>query len=74
MNINLKKQKQKIKKFLLHFHGRERVNLYDVFRAVAYIVYICCQWKMLPTYYPRPTTVYYQFIIIFANGANLIVL
>lgn len=37
------------------------MNLYDVFRAVAYIVYTGCQWKMLPTYYPRPTTVYYHF-------------
>ena len=56
-----KRQPCKIRKFLTSFHGREHTDLYDVFRAIAYIVYTECQWKMLPTYYPRPTTVYCHF-------------
>ena len=46
MNIKFNKsQRFKIRKFLATFHGRERTDLYDVFRAIAYIVYTCCQWR-----------------------------
>ncbi|MDE6300915.1 MAG: IS5 family transposase [Muribaculaceae bacterium] len=41
-------------------HGRERVSLFEVFKAIAYMVYTGCQWKMLPTYFPKHTTVYYH--------------
>ena len=62
MNITFnKRQKRQTKKLTDRFHGRERVNLYEVFKAIAYLVYTGCQWKMLPTYFPRPTTVYYHF-------------
>ena len=62
MNITFNKhQRRLIKKFIRKFHGRARVNLYEVFKAMAYLVYTGCQWRMLPTYYPRPTTVYYHF-------------
>lgn len=72
MNITFnKQQKRQIKKFTDRFHGRERVNLYEVFKAIAYLVYTGCQWKMLPTYFPRPTTVYYHFRK-WSESANLI--
>lgn len=62
MNITFNKhQKKLIKKLLGRFHGKERVDLYEVFRAIAYLVRTGCQWKMLPTYFPKPTTVYYHF-------------
>ena len=62
MNIKFNKsQRRKIRKFLVPFHGKEHIGLYDVFRAIAYLVYTGCQWKMLPSYFPRPTTVYYHF-------------
>lgn len=62
MNIKFNKsQRRKIRKFLVPFHGKEHIDLYDVFRAIAYLVYTGCQWKMLPSYFPRPTTVYYHF-------------
>ena len=40
-----KSQRFKIRKFLATFHGKERTNLYVVFRAIAYIVYTGCQWR-----------------------------
>lgn len=55
------RQKRMIKKLLSRFHGKEHVDLFEVFKAIAYLVYTGCQWKMLPTYFPRPTTVYYHF-------------
>ncbi|MDE6332699.1 MAG: transposase [Muribaculaceae bacterium] len=63
MNIKFNKgQRRHIRKFLRHFHGKEHIDLYKVFNAIAYLVYTGCQWKMLPKYYyPRPTTVYYHF-------------
>ena len=62
MNITFnKRQRRLIIKFISCLHGKERVNLYEVFRAITYLVYTGCQWKMLPTYFPRPTTVYYHF-------------
>lgn len=62
MNINFnKRQRKEIRKFLTNFHGKERTDLYKIFKAVAYLVYTGIQWKMLPSYYPRPTTVYYHF-------------
>ena len=56
-----KRQRRQIKKLIRRHHGKERVNLYDIFKAIAYLVYTGCQWKMLPGYFPRPTTVYYHF-------------
>ena len=62
MDIRFNKcQRRKIRKLLRCFHGKEHVDLYRVFKAIAYLVYTDCQWKMLHTYYPRPTTVYYHF-------------
>ena len=62
MNINFnKRQRKEIRKFLTNFHGKERTDLYRIFKAVAYLAYTGIQWKMLPSYYPRPTTVYYHF-------------
>lgn len=62
MNIRFnKRQRRQIKNLIACYHGRERVNLYEIFKAIAYLVYTVCQWKMLPTYFPRPTTVYYHF-------------
>ena len=56
-----KRQRRKIRKFLASFHGKEHTDHYDIFQAIAYLVYRGSQWKMLPTYYPRPTTVYNHF-------------
>lgn len=62
MDINFNKvQKRLIKKFVARFHGKERVDTYKVFMAIAYIVYTGCQWHMLPHYFPPYTTVYYHF-------------
>ena len=62
MDIRFNKcQRRQIRKQLRCFHGKEHVDLYRVFKAIAYLVYTGCQWQMLPTYYPRPTTVYYHF-------------
>ena len=62
MRITFKRSQRKhIRKFLSGFHGKERTDLYNVFTAVAYLVYTGCQWKMLPRYYPPPGTVYYHF-------------
>ena len=56
-----KRQRKLIKKFLAKYHNREKVYLIKVFQAVAYLVKTGCQWRMLPTYFPSPTTVYYHF-------------
>lgn len=56
-----KHQRRLIKSVLKPYRKRARVDLYKVFTADAYLVYTGCQWKMLPTYFPRPTTVYYHF-------------
>ena len=62
MKIKFKRrQRNRIRKFLSGFHGKERTDLYRVFTAIAYLVYTGCQWKMLPRYYPPPGTVYYHF-------------
>lgn len=62
MNITFNnRQRRLIREFIGGLHGKERVNLYEVFKAITYLVYTGCQWKMLPTYFPRPTTVYYHF-------------
>lgn len=67
-----KRQRRQIKKLISRFHGRERVNLYEVFKAIAYLVYTGCQWKMLPSYFPRPTTVYHHFRKWSESDGNLI--
>ena len=62
MKIKFKRrQRNRIRKFLSGFHGKERTDLYRVFTAIAYLVHTGCQWKMLPRYYPPPGTVYYHF-------------
>lgn len=62
MNVTFnKRQRRLIKRFVRGLHGKERISLYEVFKAIAYLVYTGCQCKMLPTYFPRPTTVYYHF-------------
>lgn len=62
MSINFNKsQRRLIKHILAPFQKRAKVDLFQVFVAIAYLVYTGCQWKMLPSYFPRPTTVYYHF-------------
>ena len=50
-----------IKSTLAPFQKRTKVDLYEVFTALAYLIRTGCQWKMLPSYYPKPSTVYYHF-------------
>jgi len=40
-----------------------RVDLYDVFNAVLYILKTGCQWRMLPTSYPNWKKVHKYFTI-----------
>lgn len=62
MDINFnKRQRRLIKTVLRPYQKRARVDLYKVFTALAYLIYTGCQWKMLPSYFPRPGTVYYHF-------------
>jgi transposase len=37
------------------------VDLYEVFCAVLYVLKSGCQWDMLPTDFPKKSTVYYYF-------------
>lgn len=34
------------------------LDVYDVFCAVVYVLKSCCQWRMLPSDYPKWGTVY----------------
>lgn len=75
MSINFNKsQRRLIKHILAPFQKRAKVDLYQVFVAIAYLVYTGCQWKMLPSYFPRPTTVYYHFRKWSENGKPIRVL
>ena len=56
-----KRQRRLIKSALSPFQKRAKVDLYKVFTALAYLIRTGCQWKMLPSYYPKPSTVYYHF-------------
>ena len=40
-----------------------RVDLYDVFNAVLYLLKTGCQWRMLPKEYPKWRTVHEYFTI-----------
>lgn len=40
-----------------------KVDLYEVFCAVLYILKSGCQWRMLPSDFPNWNTVYYYFKI-----------
>ena len=38
-----------------------RVDLYEVFCAILYLLKSGCQWDMLPSEFPKKSTVYYYF-------------
>ncbi len=38
-----------------------KVDLYEIFCAVLYLLKSGCQWRMLPEGFPKWTTVYYYF-------------
>jgi len=38
-----------------------RVDLYDIFCGVLYVVKSACQWRMLPKEYPKWELCYYYF-------------
>ena len=40
-----------------------KVDLYEVFCAVLYLLKSGCQWRMLPEVFPKWSTVYYYFSI-----------
>ena len=40
-----------------------KVDLYEVFCAILYLLKSGCQWRMLPEGFPKWTTVYYYFSI-----------
>ena len=40
-----------------------KVNLYEVFCAVLYVLKSGCQWDMLPSDFPSKSTVFYYFQI-----------
>ncbi len=40
-----------------------RVDLYDIFCAILYVLKSGCQWNMLPRDFPKTTTCYYYFQI-----------
>lgn len=40
-----------------------RVNLYNVFNAVLYVLKTGCQWRMLPKDYPNWKLVHYYFTL-----------
>lgn len=40
-----------------------KVDLYEVFCAILYVLKSGCQWDMLPSDFPKKTTVFYYFQI-----------
>ncbi len=40
-----------------------KVDLYEIFCAVLYVLKSGCQWDMLPTDFPNKSTVFYYFQI-----------
>jgi transposase len=40
-----------------------KVDLYDIFCAILYVLKSGCQWNMLPRDFPKMTTCYYYFQI-----------
>ncbi len=43
-------RRKRIHKFLSGIPGKELTDLYQIFTAIAYLVYTGCRWKMLPRY------------------------
>lgn len=56
-----KSQRYQIRRFVKQFHNKERIDLFRVFMAITYLVKTGCQWQLLPTYFPKPATVYYHY-------------
>jgi transposase len=55
---------EKIEPLLMSSRKRtrpRRVELYEVFNAVLYLLKSGCQWDMLPGDFPKKSTVYYYF-------------
>ena len=40
-----------------------KLDLYDVFCAVLYLIKSGCQWRMLPSDFPKWSTVYFYYCI-----------
>lgn len=40
-----------------------KLDLYDIFNALNYVVTTCCQWRALPRDYPKWKSVHYYFRI-----------
>ncbi len=40
-----------------------KLDLYEVFCAVLYVLKSCCQWRMLPKDFPKWENIYYYFQI-----------
>jgi len=40
-----------------------KIDLYDVFCAVLYLIKSGCQWRMLPSDFPKWSTVYFYYCI-----------
>jgi len=61
-----RKQFEKIEKLLLSARKRTRprkIDLYDAFCAVSYLLKTGCQWRMLPKDFPKWQSVYSYFRI-----------
>lgn len=61
-----RKQFKKIVYNLEHFRKKTKprtVDLYNIFCGVLYILKSACQWRMLPSDFPKWSTVYYYFRI-----------
>jgi len=61
-----REQFKKIKPMLLEARKKTRprsVDLYDIFCAVLYVLKSGCQWRMLPSDFPRWQNVYAYFRI-----------
>jgi len=47
-----------------------KLDLYDIFCGVLYIVKSGCQWRMLPSDFPKWEIVYYYFSVWSRKGTN----
>lgn len=59
-NVN-KTQERLLRKFVAKLHNKERVDMLQVIKAIAFILHTGCQWCHLPSYFPKYGTVYYHF-------------